>query len=377
MKIYKKSLFFQICLSYIALLFLVVSALLLSIAYFNVRCNQTSGADKTIHFKIELNVQHKTFEITDASGNSLVKLLLESALLFIVLCILEILALGTWVKYKVKRPLDAITKGLMQMQSGDYQISLDFDGVSDFEVLKNKFNEMIATLNQSIQEKEVLQQTQKTLLLNLSHDIRTPIASIKAYASALNDGLVEEDKKRRYYNTILLKSQRIAELTDQMFDLLKLENNTYSLNMTKRNLCEVLRESILEYYEEIEEKGFEIEVDLPEKDILVMMDEKYFRRLIGNLLLNALKYNEEGTRLCIRVEEKGGLKIIISDNGKGIPEKIQNEIFNPFVRGDESRNSNGGTGLGLAIVKMIVQKHGWQIEYEACNPGSRFTIYII
>lgn len=377
-----KSLLFQMNLSYVGLLLLVVVAFLISLIYFNIACNQQDRynlgvSNETIHINIELNAQSKVFEISDQNGNSLNKPLIEALGIFIGIVIIGILALGMWINYKVKRPLADITNALIKMQSGDYEMILDFKAISDFEIIKDSFNTMTAALRKSLKEQKAMQQSQKNLLLNLSHDIKTPVASIKAYASALNDGLVvEEDKKKRYYNTILLKTERIAELVDQMFDLLKLENIQYTLNMEEKDLCEVMRESIVEYYEEIEERGFELNINLPDKQCLILMDEKYFKRVIGNLLLNALKYNDEGTQINISVEEEDGFKIIISDNGAGIPKRIQGEIFNPFVRGDESRNSNGGTGLGLAIVKLIVERHGWQIEYIPCNLGSKFIIYM-
>lgn len=329
-----------------------------------------------VYFNIQLNTSKKALEIEDERGQSIVGILVQAVILFLCLSIGIVILLGMWVNHKVQKPLELLKQGLEKMKEGDYKVRLGFKAISDFEIIRDSFNQMIEVLCQSIKDKEESEQSKKSMLLDLSHDIRTPVASIKGYASALNDGLVEEkDQKKRYYQTILQKTERISDLVEQLFELLKLENKAYQFQFLERDLCEVIRESILEYYDEIEEKHFNLEIDLPEKPQMVLMDERFLRRAIGNLILNALKYNETGTTIKVALENEGEyLKLRVSDNGLGIPEEIAPHVFEAFVRGDASRKSTGGTGLGLAITKMIIERHGGKIQYRALNKGSLFEL---
>lgn len=330
----------------------------------------------TVYFNVQLSTGQKVLEIEDERGQSIIGILGQAVMLFIGISIGSIILLGMWINHKVQKPLEVLKQGLEKMEAGDYKAQLNFRGISDFELIRDRFNQMLEVLCQSIKEKEESEQSKKTMLLDLSHDIKTPVASIKGYASALNDGLIDtEDQKKRYYQTILQKTERISGLVEQLFELLKLENKAYAFDFHEKDLCEMVRESILEYYEEIEEKQFHLEIDLPEKPQMVWMDERFFRRAIGNLILNALKYNEAGTTIKVALEnEDEQLKLKILDDGLGIPEEIAPHVFEAFVRGDASRKSTGGTGLGLAITKMIIERHGGKIQYRALNKGSLFEL---
>ena len=216
------------------------------------------------------------------------------------------------------------------------------------------------------------------MLLDLSHDIKTPITSIKGFSQALYEGMVnDENKKIRYYKAIYTKSERVSELVDDLFEFVRLDKVKYTIKLENIDICEYIRQIVLSYYDEIENKGFELLINIPDEPIMLKIDTKLFKRVIVNLIENSLKYNIKGTKLRIEVRDFSKFVAIeIADNGIGIEESIADNVFEAFVRADKSRKSTGGSGLGLSIAKKIVESHGGQISLLRSTKDEK-TIFCI
>lgn len=213
--------------------------------------------------------------------------------------------------------------------------------------------------------------------MDLSHDIKTPITTIRGFSAALYEGLIEdEEKKERYYKSIYNKAEHVGELVDDLFEFVKMDSTQYVLKLEKVDICEFVRQVVVNHYDEIEEKNLELIVKIPEEAINLNIDEKLFRRVISNLIQNAIKYNPKGTKIRVEVKEfKSYVIIEIADSGIGIKSELQDSVFDPFVRGDESRSSDG-SGLGLAIAKKIVENHCGEIELFT-NRKDESTVFSI
>lgn len=290
-------------------------------------------------------------------------ILIKSGIFFFMLFIMSIIFFSLWTSKKFNKPLKNITEAMEQMVKGDYEVRIEFKAEKEFAVIKDTFNYMADKLKTTEQEKKELEQKKIKMLLNLSHDIKTPITTIIGFAKALSEDLIEEeDKKYRYYNTILNKATKVSKLTNDLFQIVKLESADYKFNLTKTDYVEFVRKIIAEHYEEIEEKQFELELIFPEKEINLEFDPMLMNRAITNIISNAIKHNPRKTKLWIEVEESSSEVVLnIGDNGIGVPEEVSKNIFDAFVTGDDSRKSSDGSGLGLSIAKMIVEKHGGQI----------------
>ena len=220
-----------------------------------------------------------------------------------------------------------------------------------------------------------MEQKKSQLLLELSHDIKTPLSTIKGYANALESGLVPEEKKVSYYQTIDKKADRVCSLAENMFLMLKMENPDFHLQLKQVDICELTRQICAEFYEDILTAGLSFEIDIPETPYYVQADEEAMGRVIGNLLSNAGKYNQTGEQVGVLLsvgEEQVELRVW--DDGEIISEDLQNTIFDPFVRGDKARKTNGGTGLGLSISKVIVEKHQGTLSYETYQGKNCFVV---
>lgn len=284
-------------------------------------------------------------------------------LLFISLSIAEIVLISLYHKRTIKRPLDKIISGMESLRSGNYDTRINIKTEAEFEEIVKTFNVMADRLENEKTEKERLTESKNRMLLELSHDIRTPIATIKSCANALEAGLVPDERIREYYRTIDVKANRVCALSEDMFTMLKMDDPNYTLNLESANICEYLRRLCAEYYNEVSEAGFEFVVDIPEKEILSEIDINLFSRVIGNLLTNAIKYNDTGGMISVTLTENDKLVLEIADDGQPIDSTFAAEMFSAFSRGDKARRTIGGTGLGLAISEMIVEKHGGRIGY--------------
>ena len=229
------------------------------------------------------------------------------------------------------------------------------------------------------QEEELRRKYEKArnlMLSDIAHDLRTPITTIGGYAKALNDGLVTSDEKRiEYLEAIQNKSERMSDLITLLFDYVRLDSENFSLRLEKTDITELLRENAALLYADVEEKGMEFEIEIPEECIELNIDRLQLSRVITNLINNALKHNPSGTKIslqmeCIHEVEKSKpsdrkqtlIRLAVSDNGTLIPSEVAEHVFEPFVMADTSRESKGGSGLGLSIAKKIVEMHGWTIE---------------
>ncbi|HWL26573.1 MAG TPA: HAMP domain-containing sensor histidine kinase [Ureibacillus sp.] len=228
------------------------------------------------------------------------------------------------------------------------------------------------------QEKDRLEESKKKMLADLSHDLKTPMTTIQGYSKALYDGFVhDEEQRRRYLKYIYDKSIRVTDLIDELFIFSKLDNPDSQTNKQEHDLCEFLRQVIVEYYELFAEKEMELNIDIPAKKIVYSFDQKLLYRAISNILENTIKYNPVQTNVFISLKEKKGLIVIeIGDDGTGINEEIAQSLFEPFVRGDKSRMNDGGSGLGLAITKKIIEKHDGSV-YVDTKPKRGSTNFII
>ena len=205
---------------------------------------------------------------------------------------------------------------------------------------------------------------QRNLMFSdFAHDLRTPIMTISGYAGALADGMVkDEDQKQEYLEAIRAKSGRMSELINLLFDYTKLGSVNFHLNKERTDLNELLREVAASAFSDFEEAEMDFLAEIPEEPYFVMLDKAQSARVFHNLLINIIRHNPAGTGAAVSVKQMAGMeKIAVADNGVRI-EKSGKELFEPFVKGDDSRSESTGSGLGLSIVKKITDMHGWEIE---------------
>lgn len=280
------------------------------------------------------------------------------------------------------KPLEAsvrrIGEGAARIAGGNLQARVADTGLSEFKQLAEQFNRMGMSLEQSFRQVKSAESAQRELVANMAHDLRTPLASMQAYAEALEDGVIEDEETyRRYLSTIRSETVRLGELIQDLFELSTLEAGSRQGNELQSAVVEdVLVELLPRFAMQMEAKSLQLRVHLPEHSISVHMLERHLLRVLQNMIENAVRHSpREGIILIEATEQEDGLvTIAVSDEGEGVPAHERERIFERFYRLDRSRSrGGGGAGLGLSIAKMLVEQHGGQIGVEQNKgQGSRF-----
>lgn len=234
------------------------------------------------------------------------------------------------------------------------------------------------TANEMKAREELLHgEEEKRMLLvsEISHDLKTPLASVLGYSELLLSKDVNKQKRREYLQSIYDNSVRSNNILRSLFMYSKLGSAGFMPSAAPTDICEYTRQVIAEYIPLFEEKGFGCELSVPENEIFVSIDKELFRRVYDNLLENALKYNKAGTKIMLGVEHRGkSVEITVADDGISIPAEHIDRIFQPFFRADRSASNSDGSGLGLAIVHRIITLHGGDISHIAEDGGCKWLI---
>lgn len=216
-----------------------------------------------------------------------------------------------------------------------------------------------------IEESKKQAKERNMLFANIAHDLKNPISSVLGFARALESGTVKTEEQQLIFHTICEKALQVDEMIQKMFQYAKLEADGYSLQCKNTDLCGVLRQVLALQYSEMEEKNMNLDIDIPDGSVIKEIDVAEFSRVLQNLISNAIKHNEEGTKILVSLKkEKSMVKIIVADSGSAIPLAQRQTIFEPFQCSDESRVAKDGSGLGLAIAKQIVHLHKGKIYVD-------------
>ncbi|MED3057562.1 HAMP domain-containing sensor histidine kinase [Bacillus thuringiensis] len=304
------------------------------------------------------------------------KILLTTIVLFFVFFSMNIYIFSRQIARKITRPLDKLATGFEEIASGKYDKRLNYETYFELMQIQHSFNVMSEKLDKIEKEKKKLEETKQKMLVDLAHDLRTPITTVQGYVEALQLGIItEKGERERTLNVIYNKIRIIAVLTEDIFELSKLEHSDYPFEVHPTDVSEFIRELLVEYYDLFQAKRLILEYQIPSKEVIAPINNRLLYRAISNIISNALQYNTAGTTVFVSlIEDESKVYINIIDNGIGIPEDMKQSIFDAFVRVDDSRENNGGSGLGLTIAKHIVEKHGGKISLESAKKRTIFCI---
>ena len=314
-------------------------------------------------------VQEADYDITigetgvDGSGlRIMTKDLFFTAL---VILIFTSVSVGLWIYRSVVK----LRKATQNIKDGNLDFVLDVEGADEFAELCRDFEEMRRRLKESAEEKLVLDKENKELISNISHDLKTPITAVKGYVEGIMDGVADTPEKMdRYVRTIYNKTVEMDHLINELTFYSKIDTNRIPYTFSKLNVEDYFSDCAEEVGLELETRGIQLcYANYVDSDVQVIADGEQIRRVIHNIISNAIKYMDKGKGMKgiiqIRVKDVGDfVQVEIEDNGKGIAAKDLPYIFDRFYRTDVSRNSaKGGSGIGLSIVRKILEDHGGKV----------------
>ena len=283
-----------------------------------------------------------------------------------VILVFTALSIGLWIYRSIATPLVKLKKATQNIKEGNLDFVLDVEGHDEFSELCRDFEEMRKRLKESAEEKVLLDKENKELISNISHDLKTPITAVKGYVEGIMDGVADTPEKMdRYVKTIYNKTNEMDHLINELTFYSKIDTNRIPYTFSKLNVEDYFGDCAEEVGLELETRGIElVYANYVESDVLVIADGEQIRRVIHNIISNAIKYMDKPKGIIqIRVKDVGDfIQVEIEDNGKGIAAKDIVYIFDRFYRTDVSRNSSkGGSGIGLSIVKKILEDHGGKV----------------
>ncbi|MDR1248437.1 MAG: HAMP domain-containing histidine kinase [Treponema sp.] len=261
-------------------------------------------------------------------------------------------------------PLDTLAFGVRQIRDNDLSFRLDYQEDDEFRPVCEAFNEMAARLETMTAERKKGEENHRELIAGISHDLRTPLTSIKAYLEGLETGVAStREQRQKYFSTIQKKVYDLEHIINQLFLFSKLDIGDFPMNSRRIDIGKLLTEIIAELSDEYERNGLALTAGGFEQGLYVDLDPALFRSVMVNILENSVKYKDmQQGRVVIAWGVSGEMaEIRLTDNGPGVPEEALGKLFDLFYRADPSRNSKG-SGLGLAISKKIINRMGGSIS---------------
>ncbi len=276
--------------------------------------------------------------------------------------------------------LERLRSSANQLAAGDFSTRVHLDSVDELSDVAKAFNLMADELERSFARQKQLEQARRDLTAAVSHDLRTPLTSIRAMIEALSDGVVSNpDTVQRYYAAIRAQTENLSGLINDLFELSQLESGQVQLRKEPVNLNDLLSDVIESMQPQANAKNISIAgVFCPDTPI-VQAEVLKIQRVLYNLLQNAIRHTPAGGSISLSIAiTPQGVQVEIADTGEGIPATDLPHIFEQFYRGDKSRSrQTGGAGLGLAIAKRIIEAHGGQIRVESqMAQGSKFSFIL-
>jgi signal transduction histidine kinase len=266
------------------------------------------------------------------------------------------------------RPLIKMQKKIDKLTDQDLGLQLDDRGEDEIAMLSYSFNKMSLRLKDAFD-------TQIRFVQDASHEIKTPLAIIQANLEDSLDSkkITDEDALEGISNAVQ-GVKRLSVLTESLLDI----SNQAELNLQEIDLTKVIKEQIKTLEKKAKKQKVSLKFDY-EDEVLIQADKNALAQMIFNIIENAIKYsnkeNSSKSFVEVSIEKTENIKLVIKDNGIGIPEDKLMRVFERFYQVDEARCfDNEGSGLGLSIVKSIVDKHYWNLELESSEDGSQFTI---
>lgn len=274
------------------------------------------------------------------------------------------------------RYFDVISSGIHRLAEGDFGTPVRIASHDEFQTIAEDINMASDKLRQAIERGDFAETTKDQLVLNLAHDLRTPLTSVLGYLNYILQADDLTDEQVRHFATIAYtKSQRLEKLIDELFEVTRINHGLLPVRREAINLGELLVQLSEELHPIFDKNGLEVRADIAQ-DLDIQGDGELLARVFENLLSNAARYGADGRFIDIRGSWEGDEAVISVDNyGDRIPEAELPHLFEMFFTGDRARTQrDGSTGIGLYIVKNIVERHHGAVSAESGPVLTRFTV---
>lgn len=265
-------------------------------------------------------------------------------------------------------PIREIDGAVRDFSTGDLTRRVELHCGGELEQLGNSINSMA-------QELSGLEDSRRSFVANVSHELRSPMTSMKGYVQAMLDGTIGEADRPKYLQIVLDETNRLTDLVRDLLDLSRLESGKFPLEIAPFDANEMMRRILIRFEQRINEKQIDVSVDFAEDPCYALGDVNRINQVVSNFIDNAVKFmSGENSVLTIRTTHiDGKIRFSVQDNGSGIPEADLPHIFDRFYKADKAHTAGMGTGLGLSISRTILQQHASTIEVSSVPGNTVFS----
>lgn len=336
---------------------------------------------KQIDFRFSDGSEGSIFVVTRLSNLISKKLLRAMFIAIIAILIFTSAMLTGWIHKGVFTPINELNEAMKKIKSGNLDYALQTNAGGEIGDLYRNYEDMRLRLKESALEKEEQERRNKELVSNISHDLKTPITAIKGYVEGIMDGVADSpDKMDRYIKTIYSKANDMDRLINELTVYSHIDNDRIPYNFRQIHVSDYFGDCVEEVGLDLEAHNIRLNYsNLLQEETVVIADPEQMKKVINNIISNSVKYMDKSQGVIdIRIlDEQDSIRVEIADNGKGIPQKDLQKVFDRFYRSDASRNSaQGGSGIGLSIVKKIIEDHGGYV-WATSKEGEGTCIHFV
>jgi signal transduction histidine kinase len=287
--------------------------------------------------------------------------------------VLTLIATGIityYLSYRVIHPFVEMNHAVQCYSRGDFSTRIPVDGKDEAAQLGKSLNEMAEQLR-------TLEDTRRSFVANVSHELRSPLTSMKGFLEAMRDGTIPEEDFPQYIEIVLNETRRMVTLVNDLLDLARIESGTIQLNFEVFDINELIRRTLLTFEARLNENEMEMDVRFAQEQCSVFADPAQIGQVLRNLIDNAIKYSPKGRVLSVSTYSmRKTVYVTVRDNGIGIPQEDVPHVFDRFYKVEKAHTPapQMGSGLGLSIVKRIIEQHGQSITVRSARGrGTQFT----
>ena len=288
----------------------------------------------------------------------------------IVAVIVAAIIIYYFAKKIIINPLNEINIAARRLARGDVGKRVNITSNDEIGELANSFNVMAESIEES-------DKNRRDFISNVSHELRSPITSIKGFVAGILDGVIPKDKENYYLNIVYDEIRRLSRLVIDLLDISAMEEGKFKLNMVEFDINILIKQCIAKFDGKIRNKGVNVEVTFGREHEFVYADRDRLIQVLTNIIDNAMKYSNDNGNIKITTNDKGS-KVYVSvfNNGPLLKDEELARIWDRFYKSDKARTNKDSTGLGLPIVRLILAQHGEDIWVNNEQDGVRFTFTI-
>ena len=285
----------------------------------------------------------------------------------------------------IVEPINKLQNAAQNISNGNYtKVKENNIKTKEIKNLVNTYNYAVEEIKNNIEKKQRLEKMRKKYIADISHEFRSPLASISGFIEIINSQDLDENKLKKYSNIIKNEAEYLNYLVEELLLLGQLDSEGFKIKRKQKKLTDLINFALAAKQREIEKNNLKINKNFKDKNLKIYVDPNKFKEVFINLIENAINHSPQGEKIDIitipdydKNYKLSDLKIIISDHGPGIPKEELNKIWQRFYKLDKARKRNNekGSGLGLSIVKEIVEKHDGIIR--VVNDKNKGTSFII